>query len=88
MLFLSSSFCTWYWHLLLDYFFVVTTGMDTTKFNVTFGPGSMGLGVETPDGLKMGSIVTEVLDGGKANEGNVKIGDILIAIALRSINNL
>eukprot|EP00944_MAST-04C_sp_MAST-4C-sp1_P010777 g10777.t1 len=61
---------------------------DSTKYDVTFGPGPMGFGVETPDGKEEGSIVTEVVDGGAAEKGGVKTGDFLVGIGDEDITHL
>ena len=58
------------------------------KFDVTFGAGSMGFGVETPENQEEGSVVTEVLEGSVADKAGVKVDDFLIGIGDEDITHL
>ena len=61
---------------------------DNIKYDVTFGPGPMGFGVETPEGKEEGSIVTEVVADSVAEKGGVMVGDFLIGIGDEDITHL
>jgi hypothetical protein len=61
---------------------------NTTDYDVTFGPGSMGFGVETPDGEEEGSIVTEVTKDSVAEKAGIKVGDYLIKVGKEDITHL
>ncbi len=58
------------------------------RFDVKFTEGSMGVGVETPEGMDEGSVVTEVVPGGPADKGKVRVGDTLVAIGDEDITHL
>jgi hypothetical protein len=48
----------------------------------------MGFGVETPDGAEVGNVVTEVVNGGVAEENGVRIGHFLIAIGEKDVTGM
>ena len=58
------------------------------QFDVKFGKGSMGFGVEAPEGCEEGSVVTIVDAGSPADLGGVVVGDTLIAIGDEDITHL
>eukprot|EP00943_MAST-04B_sp_MAST-4B-sp1_P009151 g9151.t1 len=58
------------------------------RFDVKFTEGSLGFGVETPEGMDEGSVVTEVVPGGPADKGKVRVGDTLVAIGDEDITHL
>eukprot|EP00943_MAST-04B_sp_MAST-4B-sp1_P006692 g6692.t1 len=58
------------------------------KYYVTFGPGSMGFGVQTPGDKEAGCVVNEVVPGTTAEKYGVEVGDTLLRIGDEDITHL